>query len=605
MIDRRQLLLAAGTSLTAGWAEAAWAQGRLSDPEQAVWLYRLLDAFMDSNLARSPETATRLGLDRGAAKSRLDDRSPAARERDRRENRERQAALARIDRQALGGRYALAYDTVAYGQDLKAETDRRFAYAGPAEDGPYAVSQLDGAYLSVPDFLDTQHAIKAKADADAYLARVEALATAMDQEAETVRRDADAGCVPPAFVIDSALKQMRAFAETSADQSTLVTSVAERAAAAGIAGDYAGPAAALYDGKVIPALNRQMALLQSLRPQANPGAGVATLPDGEAYYALALKSWITTDLSPTDAHRLGLEQVAKLTADLDGEFRKHGMTRGAVWERLRALFGQARFLYPNTDAGKAQLIADLNLKVKAVQARLPAWFGTLPKAGVEIRRVPPAIEAGASSNYQSGSLDGSRPGAYYIVLRDTAEDPSWVMPTLTFHESIPGHHLQGTLAQEANLPLLLKSTWFSAYGEGWALYAEQLADEMGMYENDPFGRIGYLHDALLRAARMVMDSGLHAMGWSRAQAVRYFVENQGDPESSAVAEVERYCCWPGQACSYMVGKLEWLRLRARARAALGPRFDIRRFHDAGLLGGALPLRVLADAIEGHIEQAKA
>jgi uncharacterized protein (DUF885 family) len=178
------------------------------------------------------------------------------------------------------------------------------------------------------------------------------------------------------------------------------------------------------------------------------------------------------------------------------------------------------------------------------------------------------------------------------------------MPTLTYHEAIPGHHLQLSLQREANLPLIRKSIWFSAYGEGWALYAEQLAEEMGMYETDPWGRIGCLHDALLRAARMVMDTGLHSQGWSREQAIRYFVENQGDPDSAAVNEVERYCVWPGQACSYMVGKLEWLRLRAKAKAELGGRFDIRAFHDAGLLSGPTPLEVLDRVIDRYVERAR-
>jgi uncharacterized protein (DUF885 family) len=196
-------------------------------------------------------------------------------------------------------------------------------------------------------------------------------------------------------------------------------------------------------------------------------------------------------------------------------------------------------------------------------------------------------------------LDGSRPGAYYIVLRDTAEDPSWLLPTLTYHEAIPGHHLQGSLQREANLPLIRKEIWFAAYGEGWALYAEQLAEEMGMYDADPFGRIGYLHDALLRAARLVIDTGLHSQGWSREQAIGYFVENQGDPPSSAISEVERYCVLPGQACSYMVGKLEWLRLRQLARDRMGARFDIRKFHDAGLLTGTTPLKVLGRVVQDY------
>ena len=235
---------------------------------------------------------------------------------------------------------------------------------------------------------------------------------------------------------------------------------------------------------------------------------------------------------------------------------------------------------------------------------MPQYFGVLPKTKVVIRRVPVATEAGAPGGYyNAGSLDGSRPGAYYINLRDTAEVPSWTLPTLTFHESIPGHHLQLSLQQEAGLPLIRKVVWFSAYGEGWALYAEQLAEEMGMYQDDPLGQVGYLHDAMFRAVRLVVDSGMHGMRWSREQAVKYYTDALGDPEASAITEVERYCVWPGQACSYMVGKLTWLRLRERAKASLGPKFDIREFHDAGLLPGATPLAVL-DGVIASYEKAR-
>ena len=590
MIDRRRLL---ATSAALAAAPAA-VMAQTASPE-AARLNALLDDFMQRNLVRSPETATSLGLDTGrlaGEKSLLDDRSLAASAADKAENYRRQKALAAINRRALSGMDAVNYDTVAFVQDVQAEADRQFDYGGSGSGSPYILTQLTGAYQQVPDFLDTQHSIETRADAEAYLARMRAFAQAMDQESEQVRHDAGVGVVPPDFVIDTTLKQMKSFADTPADQATLVTSVARRTKEKGIDGDWSGRATALYANEVLPALNRQMTLMQGLRGRAVHTAGVAHLPKGDAYYAVSLKNWTTTDLPPAEVHRQGLEQVKLLNARLDEAFRAQGMTQGAVWERLRALFKDPRFLYPNTDAGKAKLIADLNLKVQAVQAKLPAWFGTLPKAKVEIRRVPPAIEAGASSNYQSGTLDGSRAGAYYIVLRDTAEDPAWLMPTLTYHESIPGHHLQGSLQREANLPLIRKQIWFSAYGEGWALYAEQLADEMGMYQTDPWGRIGYLHDALLRAARMVMDTGLHSQGWTREQAVRYFVENQGDPDSAAVSEVERYCVWPGQACSYMVGKLEWLRLRQRAKDQMGARFDIRTFHDAGLLSGPTPLKVL-------------
>jgi uncharacterized protein (DUF885 family) len=599
-VIHRRRLIASAAALAALPAARALAQSTPSPA--AARLNALMDDFMQRNLRRSPETATSLGLDTGALaaeKSRLDDRSLAASARDKAENVRRQKALAAIDRQALSGIDAVNYDTIAYVQDIEAEADRQFDYGGSGSGAPYVLSQLNGAYSSVPDFLDTQHSIETASDAEAYLARMSAFAAAMDQEAEQVRHDAGLGVIPPDFILTTTLAQMNDFAATPADKATLVSSVARRAAAKGLAGDWAARATKLYEAEVIPALRRQMALLESFQPRAVHEAGVARLPNGEAYYAVSLKAATTTDLTPAEVHKLGLEQVALITARLDEALKTQGLTQGAVWERLRAMFKDPRFLYPDTDAGKARLIADLNVKVRAVQARLPAWFGTLPKAKVEIRRVPPAIEAGASSNYQSGTLDGSRPGAYYIVLRDTAEDPSFLLPTLTFHESIPGHHLQGSLQREANLPLIRKTIWFDAYGEGWALYAEQLAGEMGMYDDDPFGRIGYLHDALLRAARMVMDTGLHSQGWSREQAVRYFTQNQGDPESAAVTEVERYCASPGQACSYMVGKLEWLRLRQVAKDRMGPRFDIRSFHDVGLLPGPTPLKVLDRIIQDY------
>jgi len=598
MIDRRRMLVA--SSAVAALPGAARAAPPAS-PEAAK-LDALMDDFMNRSLVRSPETATSLGLDTGALageKSLLDDRSLAASARDKTENFRRQKALAAVDRSKLTGMDAVNYDTVAYVQDVQAEADHQFDYGGSGSGSPYILTQLTGAYQSVPDFLDTQHSIATKDDAEAYLARMAAFAAALDQESEQVRHDAGRGVIPPDFVIDTTLKQMKSFAGTPADQSTLVNSLARRTAEKGIGGQWQMRAAKLYSENILPALQRQLDLIGSFRATAVHEAGVSRLPQGEAYYAVSLKNWTTTDLSPAEVHRRGLEQVKLLNARLDEAFKAQGMSQGAPWQRLRALFQDPKFLYPNTDAGKAKLIADLNVKVSDVQAKLPAWFGVLPKAKVEIRRVPPSIEAGASSNYQSGTLDGSRAGAYYIVLRDTAEDPSWLMPTLTYHEAIPGHHLQGSLQREADLPLIRKNIWFSAYGEGWALYAEQLAEEMGMYQSDPWGRIGYLHDALLRAARMVMDTGLHSQGWSREQAVLYFIENQGDPETAAVSEVERYCVWPGQACSYMVGKLEWLRLRQRAKDKMGPGFDIRRFHDAGLLSGPTPLKVLDRIISDY------
>ncbi|MGZ3306032.1 MAG: DUF885 domain-containing protein, partial [Asticcacaulis sp.] len=309
----------------------------------------------------------------------------------------------------------------------------------------------------------------------------------------------------------------------------------------------------------------------------------------------------STDMTPKDIHALGLDTVARLSDEIDRRLRAQGMSQGTPGERMRAMYTDPRFLYANTEEGKAKLLADLNAKVEAVEAKMPQYFGVLPKTKVTIRRVPVATEAGAPGGYyQPGSLDGARPGAYYINLRDTANVPSWTLPTLTYHEAVPGHHVQGSISNEAQgLPMLRKLSYFNAYIEGWALYAEQLAGEMGMYDNDPWGRIGYLHDALFRGVRLVVDTGIHAMGWSREQAVAYMVDACGDTEDSATTEIDRYCVWPGQALGYMVGKLTWLKIREAQKAKQGAGFDIRTFHDAGLLCGAVPLSVLESVYKGR------
>jgi uncharacterized protein (DUF885 family) len=272
---------------------------------------------------------------------------------------------------------------------------------------------------------------------------------------------------------------------------------------------------------------------------------------------VSLKNYTTSNLSPDEIHQTGLNLVASLSAQLDPLLKAQGLSDKSVGARLAVMATDPKYLYDNTDTAKEQMIADLNAKVAVVQAKLPGYFDTLPKSKVEIRRVPKNIEAGAPGGYyQPGSLDGARAGAYYINLRDTAELPRWGLSTLTYHESIPGHHLQISLCNETpGLPLIRKMLFFSGYGEGWALYAEELAIEMGMYADDPLGRIGQLQQALFRAVRLVVDSGMHAKGWSREKAIAFYIDTLGEKESAAITEIERYCVWPGQACSYMLGKL--------------------------------------------------
>ncbi|OYU69234.1 MAG: DUF885 domain-containing protein [Alphaproteobacteria bacterium PA2] len=607
MHSRRDLLLSAAAlgAMTAlpRIAEAATPTG------EAAKMYALFDDFMDSTLRDAPTLTSSLGLDKGTlawTKSELGDLSLTAISEGKKKTARRLAQLRTIDRAKISGVDAITYDTVAFTLEVDDEGNRRFNYGGGGSGAPYILTQLTGAYQSVPDFMDNQHSIETKADADAYLSRMEGFAVLLDQEAEVVRHDAGLGVIAPDFAIDKALVQYRAMLGTAPSETTLVNSLVRRTKEKSISGDWAKQALGLYADRVQPALQRQVELLTAQRSKAVHDAGCWRLPDGEAYYETSLKQYTTAKISPDEVHKLGLDLVASLSAEADVLMKKIGYTKGTVGERYRVLGTDPKMLYPNTEAGKAELLTHLNSLNKIVTAKLPAYFGQLPKAPMEIRRVPQSIEAGAPGGYYDAPpLDGSRPGIYWINLRDTAENPKWGLPTLTYHEGIPGHHLQLALKNEAEaLPLIRKIQGFSGYSEGWALYAEALAVEMGMYDKDPVGHIGMLHDAIFRAVRLVVDSGMHAKRWSREQALKYYVDHIGDPEPAAITEIERYSVWPGQASSYMVGKITWLRGRERAKKALGGRFDIRRFHDAGLLAGGVPLTVLDNVIDDYIAAAK-
>jgi uncharacterized protein (DUF885 family) len=596
MLDRRTLL----ASTAAVLASPAWG----APPKNTAGLSPLFDQFMKENLDNSPLTVSQLGLDTGARayqKSLIDDSSLAGIAKNKAITASQLARLKAFDRASLSPKDVVSYDVILYGLKTNAEANARFKYGPGGAGAPYILSQLTGSYSQGPSFLDNQHTIETKADAEAYLARLNGFATLLDQETEVTRHDIALGVVPPDFALAKTSLQMNQLRAPAPEKSSLTESVVRRAKEKNIPGDWSERAAKIVKDKFYPALDRQIALVKEMQKHAVHDAGVWRLPDGEAYYRASLQNWATTDKSPQEIHKLGLQVVADTTAQIEVLMKAQGMTKGTVGERLRAMFSDPRFIAPNTDAEKDKIIADLNAKVRQVRAKLPAYFGTLPKADVVIKRVPKNIEAAQPMGYyNNASLDGKRPGIYWINLRNTAEVPNWTLPSVTYHESIPGHHLQLSMQQEAGLPLIRKVAFFSAYIEGWALYAEQLAVEMGMYEHDPLGHIGQLHDAMWRGIRLVVDSGMHGLHWSREKAVRYFVENAGDPEASIVTEIERYCVWPGQACSYMLGKLEFLKQRERAKQALAAKFDIRKFHDAVLLDGAVPLSLMPGLADRYI-----
>jgi uncharacterized protein (DUF885 family) len=468
------------------------------------------------------------------------------------------------------------------------------------------VSQLTGAYQSVPDFLDTKHKIENAADADAYLARLEAFAGQIDDDTGRMKHDTGLGVVPPDFLIERALEQLNA-TRLPVEQTILITSIAKRAKDKGLDGGYAKKAAAIYTSKIVPALSRQIDETNKLLKTADHEAGCWKFKDGDGFYAAALHSATTTNMTPDEIHQLGLDQAREISARLDTLLAQQGMTQGTVGERIAAMYKDPKSLYPNTDAGKVDCIAYCNGRLDAIRPKLPTVFKRVPTYSFEVRRVPPATEPGAASAFSQGpALDGSRPGIVYFNLHDTAEWPKFALSTTVYHEGLPGHQLEGGLAlSNKNLPLIRKSIGFSGYAEGWALYAEQLADEIGMYDDDPLGRIGYLKFQLFRANRCVVDTGIHHMKWGRERAIEYFVEQEGDARGFVTREVERYCATPGQACSYKIGHTVFTKGRERAKQALAAKYNIQDFHEAVLNCGRVPLDVLDGVMDRYIKDTQA
>jgi uncharacterized protein (DUF885 family) len=600
-MDRRSFLATGATLALLPLTEApALAAVRARPGSGDARLNALFEQVFQERVRNSPELASSLGLDKGpnaALKSRLDtDPAPVARAKDLARNRRALARLRAIGPATLSDPAKLNREVVIYSLETNTVAPARWAIDSAQR--PYPITQQGGAYFDTPDFLNSTHTIDNAADADAYLSRLQQFATVLDNDSAEQRAQAARGFLAPIWSIDLTLGQMRKLRDLAPDQSTMVESIVKRTRDKGIAGDWDRRATSIVANAVYPALDRQVALMERLKPTTRPGDGAWRLPHGDAIYAEALRQATTTNFSPAEVHQMGLAQVAEISSQIDAILRGQGMTQGSVGERLAALNVSPAQLYPNNDAGRAQLIASLNAGVKDMYARLPRAFATVPSAPLEIRRVPPEIQDGASNGYyRRASLDGSRPAIYFINLKDTGDWPKYTLPTLTYHEGVPGHHLQISLAQESkDIPTIRKLGFFSAYSEGWALYAEQLADELGAYDGDPLGRAGFLQSFLFRAARLVVDTGLHTKRWSREQATDYMVATTGFARSRSQREVERYCTMIGQACSYKVGHTAWIRARADAQAKLGAKFDLKRFHEV-LKEGAMPLSILERRIK--------
>ena len=569
----------------------------------------VLDSIAENLLKLSPEGATSLGIDKGehaALRSQLGDRSAAGQRRVADTLRADLARANAIDTSSLDHSTRTSVEVVksAYATALEGFA---LPYGDVAVGGwrntPYVVIQNVGAYLDVPRFLDSEHQINEAADAEAYLARLQSYPKQLDGELERAAAARAKGLVPPDFLLDKALGQLKQSVDGARKGGGLVESIERRTREKNIPGNWAERARGIVQQDVVPALERQIAELTAERAQAKSAPGMWAQPGGDAYYAWALKASTTTTMTPDEVHQMGLEELRALQARMDPILRSLGYTKGSVGERMQALGKDPRYKFSPGDKGRAEIMAFIEERVRIIRSKLPQMFNTMVRGNLEVRRLPPEEEPGAPGAYGgAGSIDGTIPGKFWINLRTTDLHTKFDLPDLTHHEAIPGHVWQGEYANK--LPLIRTLLSFNAYSEGWALYAQQLADEFGVYDDFPAGRLGYLQGIAFRACRLVVDTGLHAKRWSREQGVRFFVEENGSKAEEVKSEVDRYCSWPGQACGYKVGHTTINRQRDRAKAALGPRFDIKAFDDALVLGGNVPMDVLAKNVDDYIRSAK-
>ena len=482
-----------------------------------------------------------------------------------------------------------------------------------SSEGLYPISPMWGTQVALVGFLQGQHVIKNEKTARNYVSRLQAMGDKLDALTAEMRRQSAAGVVLPPTLLEKSIVVIDDTTAPKPADNALVTTFVERMKSASdidqaTQGRLRDEAVATMTNIVYPAYGRMRDALAAERPKAaGTAAGVGRLPDGAAYYQAMLKQFTTTDYTPEQIHQMGLDEVARITVEMDKLLIGQGMVEGTVGERTSALSRDPRYLFSNDDAGRKQALDRFQEILDEVAARMPEYFLTIPPGRLKVERVPESSEKGASgAYYQPAAMDGSRPAVFFANLRDMAELPRWYMKSLSYHEGIPGHHFQISTAQGLkDLPLIRQQPIYTAYVEGWALYAERLAAEIGMYKDDPLGDLGRLQEEMLRAARLVVDTGLHAKGWTRQQAIDYMVGVTGKAESDMTSEVERYMALPGQACAYKVGQLKILELREKARAELGDKFDLKDFHAVVLENGAVPLTVLERLVDEWIAKVKA
>jgi uncharacterized protein (DUF885 family) len=582
---------------------------------QTVWgtplrFNDLLDRQAIVEAIDSPQTLTQIGVIDGAwydfTSGKLDRYSLAERQKRFERTRKFDAEIAAWNPDKLSPQEQLSYDIIRWGYS-RSLADQKYPWLG-ANGQLYPVNQAFGIQGRLPNFLLSTHQITDARLARHYVDRLRAMGRVLDAVRDDVARQAKLSVIPPDFIIDASIAQMKALIASPAMRNPLVVHLAERTQAIGMNADERNAlvdrAVEAVQESVYPAYRRLIAEEQSLRAKATHDAGVWRLKGGDAYYADQLKTLTSTDMTPDEIHRYGLSEVTRITAQMDIVLRSIGLSDGSVGERMDALMDDPRFLYRNDDVGRQAMLVRYGQILGRVRTMLPKYFSHIPAIPLQVRRVPPFSEKGApGAYYEPPGLSGGRPGVFFANLRNTGETPMWAMPTLAYHEGIPGHHMQLATALEIRgLPLRRRMEYLPAFGEGWALYAEHLAKDIGLYDGDPYGDLGRLQAELFRAVRLVVDTGMHAKHWSREQAIDYMQTTTGMAQSDVTAEIERYVVWPGQACAYKIGMKTILELRGQAQKSLGKRFDLKEFHAVILENGAMPLWLLQKNVDRWIEQ---
>ena len=522
-------------------------------------------------------------------------------------NERRLARLQTFDRDALPADERLSWDL------YKLNLERLLA-RDAFRHHDFVITQFRGPHTQVPSVLINIHRVKSQADAEDYIGRLERVGDYFDQVIAQLEIRTEKGLTLADWqypqIVQSARNVITGVPyDDSGEDSTLWADFQDKVAGLALDGEtrerlLAEARTALVE-VVEPAYERLIAAVEAQAESAAEADGIWRFPRAEDYYATRLNWYTTTGLGADEIHEIGLAEVARIHGEMRAIMETVGF-EGSLQDFFAFMRTDEQFYYPNTEAGRADYLAEARRSIDAMRERLPAYFGLLPEAEIVVKRVEPFREQSAGKAfYQAPPKDGSRPGIYYANLYDMANMPTYQLQALAFHEGIPGHHMQRaiTVALE-DIPEFQKYASFTAYTEGWGLYSEELAKDMGFYE-DPYSDFGRLAMELWRACRLVVDTGIHSKRWSREEAIEYLLENTPNPKGDVVKAIERYIAMPGQATAYMIGKLKIMELREEARRALGEDFDIRAFHDEVLKDGPVPLSILERKVERLVSAAQA